>query len=86
MANPLSAIETDYRVKVGEHWLFANCAWDTLGIAAMLRADVTIEARLPLSKELVTYQVKSGELIVPSNLLVHYSLPVKHWYDNLIHT
>lgn len=86
MANPLSAIETDYRVKVGEHWLFANCAWDTLGIAAMTGVAVSIEATLPLSDEAVTYHVKSGELIAPTGLVVHFSLPVNRWYDNLIHT
>ena len=86
MANPLSAIETDYRVKVGKHWLFANCAWDTLGIAAMTGDAVTIEATLAISRELITYQVKSGELIAPTGLLVHFSLPVNQWYDNLIHT
>lgn len=86
MANPLSAIPTDYRVKVGQHWLYANCAWDTLGIAAMVGQDVTIEATLPLSKEAVTYQVQSDKLIADDNLIVHFSLPIKQWYDDLIHT
>jgi len=86
MANPLSAIKTDYRVKSGETWVYANCAWDTLGIAAMTGDAVTIEAKLPVSKETVTYHVKSGELIAPPGLLVHFSLPVRQWYDNLIHT
>src|SRR5690606_23751955 len=86
MANPLSAIETDYRVKVDDKWFFANCAWDTLGIAAMTVDSVTVEANLPRSREIVTNPVTSGQLIAPSGLLVHFSLPVRLWYDNLIDT
>ena len=86
MANPLSAIETDYRVKVGDNWLFANCAWDTLGIAAMTGDAVEIQAIPPLSDDIITYHIKSGELIAPTGLLVNFSLPVSRWYDDLIHT
>lgn len=86
MANPLSAVPTDYRVKVNGKWLFANCAWDTLGIAAMVGWDVEIEATLPISRESVTYHVKSGELLADNHLLVHFALPVDQWYDDLIHT
>ncbi len=38
MANPLSAVETPYRVNVDGRTFFANCAWDSLGIPAMLGA------------------------------------------------
>src|SRR5579863_9383390 len=39
MANPLSAVPTPYRVFVdGRPLLWANCAWDSLGIPAMLHA------------------------------------------------
>ncbi|MEM9951007.1 MAG: organomercurial lyase [Chloroflexota bacterium] len=86
MANPLSAIETDYRVKVDDHWLYANCAWDTLGIPAMTGDATQIEAILPLSDEIIQYEIKSGQLIAPHGLLVHFSLPVRQWYDDLIHT
>lgn len=86
MANPLSALPTDYRVKVGKHWVYANCAWDTLGIVAMIKQDAIIDAQLPLSKEPVIYQVTSGKLVADDGLLVHFSLPVNEWYDDLIHT
>src|SRR5688500_2472867 len=44
MANPLSAVPTPYRVTISGRMLFANCAWDSLGIPAMLGADATIES------------------------------------------
>ena len=39
MAFPLSAVATSYRVHVQGQSLWANCAWDSLGIPAMLDAD-----------------------------------------------
>lgn len=86
MANPLSAVVTDYRVQVNNQWLYANCAWDTLGIAAMCDADVLVEATLPVSRETVTYQILDGHLQADEAFRVHIALPVRQWYDNLVHT
>ena len=76
MANPLSAVPTAYRVHAGGRWLWANCAWDSLGIPAMLHADARIEA---------TYAVAAGRLAA-GDWLVHFPLPFRRWYDDLIHT
>jgi alkylmercury lyase-like protein len=86
MANPLSAIPTDYRVKLNDKWLYANCAWDTLGVAAMVGQDAVIAATLPISRDVVTYHVKSDELLADDNLIVNFALPVRQWYNDLIHT
>jgi hypothetical protein len=86
MAHPLSAVITDYRVQVDNRWLYANCAWDSLGIAAMCHTDAHMEATLPLSRETVTYRIQDGELMANANWLVHFALPVRQWYDDLIHT
>jgi len=85
IANPLSAIPTNYLVKINGKRLWANCAWDSLGIPAMLGADATIEATLPLSGERVTYAVRDGALIADGGL-VHFPLPFTQWYDDLIYT
>jgi hypothetical protein len=86
MANPLSAVPTDYRVQVNGVWLYANCAWDTVGIAALCHSDAQVEATLPVSREKITYQVVDGELQAADNLKVHIPLPARRWYENLIHT
>ena len=44
MAHPFSARPTPFRVHVGTHAYYANCAWDMLGIPAALHADAQIEA------------------------------------------
>jgi hypothetical protein len=85
MANPLSAVATGFRVHVNGKCLWANCAWDSLGIPAMLHADATIEASLKPSGERVTYAVEGGTLHAPY-ALIHFPLPFARWYDDLIDT
>ena len=85
MANPLSAVPTAYRVHVMGRELYANCAWDSLGIPAMLHADARIVASDPLTGEDLRYAVVKGELCA-GGWLVHFPLPFRNWYDDLIHT
>ncbi len=53
MANPFSAIPTKFKVKSGDKAWWANCAWDSLGIAAALDIDVHIEAAYADNQETV---------------------------------
>ena len=88
MANPLSAVETPYRVTVlGRRPLYANCAWDSLGIPAMLHEGAEIESVYTTADGDVPahYAIRNGEL-TGDNGLVHFPVPFRHWYDNLIHT
>ncbi len=86
MANPLSAIKTDYQVDIGGRKLYANCAWDSLGIPAMLHQDAQITARHPLSRQEIRYAVKDGQLAAEDQGYVHFARPFKRWYDDLIDT
>ena len=86
MANPLSAIPTAYRALVGDAALYANCAWDSLGIPAMLHADARIEARHPIDGGLIEYAVEAGQLRNCHDCLVHFALPFRHWYDDIVDT
>ena len=88
MANPLSAVETPFRVTVDGRTLFANCAWDSLGIPAMLGSDATIEAAYTSAEEAegqARYAIVDGNLHGDDGV-VHFPLPFGHWYDDLIHT
>ena len=51
MAHPLSAIPTAYPVQVAGMRLWANCAWDSLGIPAMLGSDAGIDTSFTFSGE-----------------------------------
>ncbi len=84
----MRAVETSFRVTVNGQRLFANCAWDSLGIPAMLAADATIEAvytDAEGAKEPAHYAIESG-VLTGDDGIVHFPLPFRHWYDNLIHT
>ena len=85
MANPLSAVKTDFRVQVGDQWLYANCAWDAPGIPAMLQQDADIEMRYSPGGEMARFRVGDGELQA-EDCLVHFALPFRRWYDDLVET
>jgi len=85
LANPLSAIPTDFKVRVNGKAYWANCAWDMFGIPAMLNQDAVIEARFEGTQEIVAITVQDGQ-ISPGDGVVHFLLPFRRWYDDLIHT
>jgi hypothetical protein len=90
MANPFSAIPTDFKVYAMGKTYFANCAWDMLGIPAALHCDAVIDAVFTESNDLVQLEIKNGILAAEdggeSRLLVHFPLPFARWYDDLVFT
>lgn len=85
MANPLSAIDTGFRARVAGRRLHANCAWDAPGIAALFHCDAEIEARCSPRGETLRFSVRDGQLLAPE-ALVHFALPFRRWYDDLVET
>ena len=82
MAMPFSAVPTRYRVTVGEHWWYANCAWDALGIPALLGREAQIVTDCPDCTEPLTIQVEPGALSGHSGV-VHFAVPAAHWWDDI---
>ncbi len=85
MANPFSAIPTDFKVHANGKTYFANCAWDMLGIPAALHCDAVIDAAFTESNESVQLEIRDGK-VTNSELLVHFPLPFARWYDDLVFT
>ena len=85
MANPFSAVPTDFEVHANGRTYFANCAWDMLGIPAALHSDAVIEAGCTESNDSVRLEVKDGR-VTSHELLVHFPLPFSRWYDDLTFT
>ncbi len=85
MANPLSAVETTFRTRIGGRLYWANCAWDMLGIAAMLGQDAQIKAGYADADGLARIAVRNGK-IEHAGGVVHFLLPVRHWYQDLVYT
>lgn len=86
LANPFSAVPTGYRAQVDGRWRYANCAWDMLGIPAALDQDARVAAVYADGGETVSFTVAAGELVQPPPGVVHFPLPVRRWYDDLILT
>jgi len=85
MAWPFSAIPTDFKVHANGKTYYANCAWDMLGIPALLKCDTVMDAKFTESNEPVQLEVKDGK-ITNSELLIHFPVAFSHWYDDLVFT
>lgn len=83
MLNPFSAVETTFRVEAGGRSWFANCAWDALGIPGALHVDGRIEAACPDCGEQLELVVRDGELVRGRELLVHFVVPARRWWDDI---
>jgi hypothetical protein len=86
MLNPFSAVETPHRVDAdGRSW-FANCAWDALGIPAALHADGAVRSECPDCGEPLELEVRDGELVHGADVLVHFVVPARRWWDDIAFT
>ena len=85
MAPPFSASPTPFLVTVGERSYFANCAWDSFGVAATIGKDATVEASCACCSEPITLEIRSGEP-VPEPAVAHFAVPAANWWDDLTFT
>ncbi|MBI5301338.1 MAG: hypothetical protein HY868_04305 [Chloroflexi bacterium] len=85
MANPFSAIPTSFQVHANGKTYWANCAWDSLGIPAALHTDATIEAMCAENQQPIALRVQNGQ-VVSGDERVHFLVPFRRWYDDLIRT
>jgi Alkylmercury lyase len=85
MAFPFSAIPTRFRVRANDRSYWANCAWDMLGVPAALHADAEIEAEYAGDGSPVHVSVENDRLRGDDGV-VHFPLPLRHWYDDLVFT
>lgn len=85
MAMPFSAVPTRFRVSSSGRTWWANCAWDALGIPAMLGVDATIytscpDCERPIKVPVETTGVRGGDE------LIHFAVPADRWWDNIAFT
>ena len=84
MAHPFAGVETPWVVRTGGRRFFANCAWDTLGIAAALGADAGIAAVYAEDGSPARLAVRDG---VPSGQgVIHLLLPPREWQEDFFST
>ena len=85
MALPFSAVATGHTVHSGDRQWWANCAWDALAIPAALELDARIVARWLDSGEPVDLAIV-GSAPSSSDGFVHFAVPARHWWDDIVET
>jgi hypothetical protein len=84
-APPLSAVPTPFVAHRNGRSYFAPCAWDALGVAAMLGGDAEVETSCACCGEAMRVVVRGGEL-VDSRGVIHFAVPARLWWSDLVYT
>ncbi len=82
MAAPFSATETGIQVQARGETYHAPCAWDALGIAALLGGDAVIQAQPMLKGAPIRLEMRGGELL-PSTTLLHFVEPAQRFWEDI---
>jgi len=88
MANPLSAVPTPFLVETFDRatprsW-YGNCIWDALGVISMLHGDGRVLTSCGCCGESMTVSVKNGAVVAAPEAIVHFAIPAKHWWDDIV--
>lgn len=84
MLNPFSAAETPHRVEAGGRAWYANCAWDALGIPhALGLGEARIASSCPDCGEPLRLELRDGEVALGAELLVHFVVPARRWWESI---
>ena len=85
MANPYSAVPTPFSVDVAGRRYFGNCVWDSLGILSLLGGHGRVLTPCPDCQEPQALEVVGRRLLSPEGV-VHFAVPARQWWDDIIHT
>ncbi|SHF79035.1 alkylmercury lyase family protein [Flavisolibacter ginsengisoli] len=83
--HPFSLAPTNFfvRSEKGEWW--GNCAWCSLGIAALLKEDLKITTTIGGETKQIEINILNGA-VQEKNLFVHFPISMKKAWDNVIYT
>ncbi len=83
--HPFSLAPTNFFIKSAKGIWWGNCAWCSLGVAALLKEDLTITTNLGAHDQQAIIHIVNGE-VQEDNFLVHFPIPMKNAWDNVIYT
>ncbi|ASM51357.1 hypothetical protein PESP_a3561 [Pseudoalteromonas espejiana DSM 9414] len=83
--HPFSTAPTNFWIesKKGSWW--GNCAWCSLGVAALLNCDLTITTTLGGEAKQVVIEIINGQ-IKNQNMFIHFPIPMVNAWDNVTYT
>jgi hypothetical protein len=85
MVPPFSAVPTPFLVETARYKCYANCAWDALGVPAMLRQPARVISACACCGDAVTFDV-SLERPPDSQDVIHFAVPAARWWDDIVFT
>jgi hypothetical protein len=83
MANPFCFAPTPHRVISGGRAWTGACAWDALGIPGALHGGGRIESACACCGEPLTLVVDDGRLVDGADVLAHFLVPARRWWDDI---
>ncbi len=83
--HPFSMAPTNFTVRAGPRVWWGNCAWCSLGIAALIGGEVTISSTLGSEGKPVTVTVRDG-VVEDSDLVVHFPIAMQRIWDNVVYS
>jgi hypothetical protein len=85
LANPWSAVPTQFSVKAGGKDWYGICIWDALAIPAAMGAPGRVTTSCACCGEAMSIEVDGGRMVSGSGV-VHIGLPAKQWWDDIVFT
>ena len=83
--HPFSLAPTPFLVTSKSTSWWGNCAWCSLGVAALVQEDVIISTTIGAESKQVQIHIVNGT-IQDKNFLIHFPIPMKKAWDNVIYT
>jgi hypothetical protein len=85
VAHPFALFPTLFWVESGSKRWWGNCAWCSFGISALSKNDSRIFTKMSGESQPLTIDVVNGT-VIQNELCVHFPLPAKRMWDNVIYT
>jgi hypothetical protein len=83
MAHPFCFAPTPHRVEAGGRAWTGTCCWDALGIPAALHGDGRVESACACCGEELTLVVADGALAEGADVLAHFLVPARRWWEDI---
>jgi hypothetical protein len=83
IANPFCFAPTPHRVACAGRTWTGTCAWDALGIPVALEEDARVDTACACCGAALQLEVSGGELKSGRDLLVHFVVPARHWWNDI---
>jgi hypothetical protein len=85
MVPPFSGVPTPFLVQTVGHECYANCVWDALGVAVMLREVAEIVTACGCCGESMTLRALADAPPHGAGV-VHFAVPARRWWDDIVYT